>query len=97
MKLERAVGAVLRAGVTISTACMVLGLLVTLSAGEGSAARLLLHAGIIILLATPVARVIVSIVQYVIARDWMFSALTTIVLVELAASAIAALFFNRRL
>ena len=97
MKLERAVGAVLRAGVTISTACMVLGLLVTLSAGEGSAARLLLHSGIIILLATPVARVIVSIVQYVIARDWMFSALTSIVLIELAASAIAALFFNRRM
>ena len=97
MKLERAVGAVLRAGVTISTACMVLGLVATLAAGEGTAARMLLHAGIIILLATPVARVIVSIVQYVMARDWTFAALTTIVLVELAASAIAALFFNRRM
>ena len=97
MTLERAVGAVLRAGVTISSACMVLGLVATLATGEGAAARVLLHAGIIILLATPVARVAVSIVQYVIARDWTFAVLTTIVLVELAASAIAALVFNRRL
>jgi len=97
MTLERAVGVVLRAGVTISSACMVLGLVATLATGEGGAARVLLHAGIIILLATPVARVGVSIVQYVIARDWTFAVLTTIVLVELAASAIAALVFNRRL
>ncbi len=97
MNLERAVGAVLRAGVTISIVCMVLGLITTLATGEGEAARLLLHAGIIILLATPVARVVVSIAQYVMFRDWAFAVLTTIVLVELAASAIAALFFNRRL
>jgi len=97
MKLEQAVGAVLRAGVTISSACMVIGLLVVLAGGEGDTARVLLHAGIIILLATPVARVVVSIVQYVTLRDWTFALLTAIVLVELAASAIAALVFNRRL
>lgn len=97
MRLERAVGAVLRAGVTISSACMVFGLVVVLAGGEGETARTLLHAGIIILLATPVARVIVSIAQYVIQRDWTFAMLTAIVLVELAASAIAALVFNRRL
>ena len=49
------------------------------------------------LLATPVARVIVSIVQYASERDWMFTALTTIVLIELMASAAVALVFNKRL
>lgn len=97
MSLERAVGVVLRAGVTISTACLVIGLALTLATGEGTAARVLLHLGVVILLATPVARVVVSVVQYVSARDWTFAALTAIVLVELAASAVAALFFNRRL
>ncbi len=36
------------------------------------ARRLLLHAGIVMLLATPVARVVVSIVGYIRERDWTF-------------------------
>ena len=39
----------------------------------------------------------VSIAQYVSDRDWTFAALTAIVLVELMASAAAALLFNRTL
>jgi len=39
----------------------------------------------------------VSIAEYVVERDWRFAALTTIVLLELLASALAALVFNRRL
>ena len=97
MKLERAIGVVLRAGVVLSTVCLVLGLLASLLAGDSALPRVLLQTGIIILLCTPVARVIVSIVQYTIDRDWTFAALTTIVLVELLASAVAALVFNRRL
>jgi len=50
-----------------------------------------------VLLATPVARVVVSIGQYVSERDWTFAALTLIVLLELMASAAAALVLNRRL
>jgi uncharacterized membrane protein len=46
---------------------------------------------------TPVARVVVSLVQYAGARDWTFVTLTAIVLVELMASAVAALVFNKRL
>jgi uncharacterized membrane protein len=96
MKLERAIGIVLRSGVMLSTACLVLGLLTSLAGGDSALPRLLLNTGIIVLLCTPVARVIVSIVQYTIERDWTFAALTTIVLVELLGSAVAALFFNRR-
>ena len=46
---------------------------------------------------TPVARVIVSIAQYISDRDWPFATLTTVVLIELIASAVAALMFNKKL
>ena len=97
MKLERLIGQVLRAGVMASSACLVAGLLLSLATGGGPAASFLLNAGIVVLLATPVARVIVSTVQYVSERDWTFATLTVIVLLELVASAVAALVFNRRI
>ncbi len=96
MKLERAIAIVLRVGVTISSACLALGLIASLVSDQGELSRALLHTGLVVLFATPVARVIVSILQYVRERDWTFAALTTIVLVELLASAVAALVLNRR-
>ena len=97
MTLERVIGIVLRAGVTASSVCLAAGLLLSLATGGGAVAGLLLNTGIIVLLATPVARVIVSTVQYVSERDWRFATLTFIVLLELVASAVAALAFNRKL
>jgi uncharacterized membrane protein len=97
MRLERSIGIVLRSGVVASSICLAVGLTLALIAGEGGLATLLLRTGIMVLLATPVARVVVSIVQYASARDWTFTLLTTIVLAELLASAAAALLFNRRL
>lgn len=96
MKLERLIGIVLRAGVVISSTCLAVGLLLYLATG-GALAALLLNVGIVVLLATPLARVVVSTAQYVSQRDWRFAALTFIVLLELVASAVAALVFNRRL
>ena len=95
-QFEIVIGRVLRAGVMLSTVCLSVGLLLSLVTGGGAASGVLLNAGIIVLLSTPVARVIVSTVQYVNARDWAFATLTFVVLLELAASAIAALVFNRR-
>jgi uncharacterized membrane protein len=94
--LERIIGMVLRGGVLISTVCLSVGLLLSLATSGGALSALLLNAGIIVLLSTPVARVIVSTVQYVIERDWAFATLTVIVLLELMASAVAALVFNRK-
>jgi uncharacterized membrane protein len=96
MKLERLIGTVLRAGVVISSICLAVGLLLYLATG-GPLAAFLLNAGILVLLATPLARVVVSTVQYVRQRDCPFAALTFIVLLELIASAVAALVFNRRI
>ncbi len=95
-RLERVISVVLRTGVMTSSVCLGGGLALSLF-GAGPAAQLLLGAGVIVLLATPVVRVLVSIAEYVADRDWAFVALTAIVLVELAASAVAALLFNRRL
>jgi uncharacterized membrane protein len=96
-RLEHAVGVVLRAGVTASSVCLAVGVLWSLVTGESGAARILLQTGIVVLLMTPVARVIVSIAQYISDRDWPFATLTVIVLVELLASAVAALLFNKKL
>ena len=96
-KMERLIGIVLRAGVTASSVCLAVGLVLSLATSGGALPGFLLNAGIIILLATPVARVIVSTVQYVSERDWAFAALTFIVLLELVASAVAALVFNRKM
>ena len=47
-------------------------------AGVEPVATVLLNAGIIVLLATPVSRVVVSTVEYVVERDWPFATLTFI-------------------
>jgi uncharacterized membrane protein len=95
-RMERVVGIVLRSGVIASSACLTVGLILSLAMGGGTIAAFLLNAGILILLSTPVARVVVSTAEYVSERDWRFAALTGIVLLELIASAVAALVFNRK-
>jgi len=94
-RLERLIGIVLRSGVLASSACLSAGLLLSLAGAPG--ASLLLNVGIIVLLATPLSRVVISTIEYVIERDWTFATLTFIVLLELVASAVAALVFNRKL
>ena len=96
-RLERSIAFVLRAGVMVSSCCLAAGLLLTLGAVGGRWPALLLETGILVLICTPAARVLVSTAQYIAQRDWQFAALTAVVLVELIASAVAALVFNRRL
>ena len=95
-RLERTIGFVLRAGVVSSSVCLGVGL-ATSWLGAGAPSLLLLQTGVVVLLMTPVARVLVSIVEYVQERDWTFVTLTGIVLLELLASVVAALLFNRKL
>lgn len=97
MKLERLIGIVLRAGVMASSTCLAVGLLLSLATGGHAMAALLLNVGIVVLLATPLARVIVSTAQYIGERDWLFATLTLVVLLELVASAVAALVFNSKI
>ena len=95
-RLERAIGLVLRAGVVASSICLAVGLALSW-VGAHDASVTLLQVGVLILLGTPVARVLVSIVEYANQRDWRFVALTAVVLLELMGGVVAALLFNRKL
>jgi uncharacterized membrane protein len=65
--------------------------------GYDTASTWLMTAGLMMLMATPVARVAASVVGYAVDRDWTFFILTSIVLLELCAGIVAALVFHRRL
>jgi uncharacterized membrane protein len=89
-KMEDAIGRLLRIGVTTSSVCLAIGLALLLTAGSSRAANLLLNIGLVILMATPVGRVVISVGEYALERDWFFVAMTSIVLLELLASVVAA-------
>jgi uncharacterized membrane protein len=85
-RLERLVGRVLRVGGITSTVVLAVGLLLSLAWPSAPAAGTVLRAGLIILIATPVARVIASVAQYTAERDWLFASLTLAVLAVLLGS-----------
>jgi uncharacterized membrane protein len=67
--LELAVGRMLRLGITASSLCLGVGLALALSKVDAELSRRLLTMGMVMLLATPAARVVVSVVDYVRERD----------------------------
>ena len=89
-RLETTIGRVLRFGVTISSVCLALGLALSLFHGPAATSNLLLTSGLVILMATPVGRVLISVGEYALERDWFFVVMTSIVLLELLASVVAA-------
>ena len=94
-ELEVLIGRVLRIGVMTSTACLAVG--VGLALVQPQSSPMLLNIGILLLIATPAARVVLSIVEYAIAKDRTFLILTSIVLLELIGGAVAALVFHKKL
>jgi uncharacterized membrane protein len=85
-RLERWLGKILTAGVVASTCLLAAGLLLQLLDVEPGVSAALTRAGLIVLMATPVARVVVSVVEYALERDWLFATLTTTVLIILLGS-----------
>jgi uncharacterized membrane protein len=90
--LERYVGRVLRTGMAASSACLGVGFVLAAAGVNIRLGTTLLTAGLLILLATPMARVVVSWIDYIRERDWLFAALTLVVLTELALSILAAVY-----
>ena len=90
-RMERLVGRVLRAGLVASVVVLAAGLLLALSGTAPAAADRILRAGLMILMATPVARVAASAIEYAAERDWTFLIVTLSVLAVLFASLAAAL------
>jgi len=85
-RLERWLGRILTAGVLASTVLLAAGLLLQILGLEPGPATALTNVGLIVLMATPVARVVVSVTEYVLERDWLFAMLTTTVLIILLGS-----------
>jgi uncharacterized membrane protein len=83
--LERQVGRLLQAGVWLASACLAGGLALSMTLG-GSAGMALLTGGLIVLMLTPLARVVASFVTYVKLGDWFFAAMTVLVFVVLVAA-----------
>jgi uncharacterized membrane protein len=96
-KLEQIIRTILRIGVATSSAFLAAGLAWSFAVSGSSAGAWLMTIGLFILMGTPVSRVAASVVEYAVERDWLFVALTSIVLLEIAAGVIAALVFHRRL
>jgi uncharacterized membrane protein len=91
-RFELALGRILAIGIALSSVCLGTGLLLTLAGSGGSLSWDLLALGLVVLIATPAARVVASSIGYAIRRDWIFLALTLIVFAELAGSLYAAVY-----
>jgi len=91
-RLETTIGEVLRFGTITSSTMFAVGLVITVLGYQPMVAQLLLGTGLMILLATPPARVVVSVIEYIREGDWTFVVLTLIVLMALAGSVVAAYF-----
>ena len=89
--LEHRLGRLFVIGLSLSASALAGGLIAYLLAPEARVALLLLNGGLAILMATPLLRVMVSIVEYVRLRDWLFVLTTIAVLVELTVTMLYAL------
>lgn len=88
--LEQRIGEVLRAGTIISSLLFGAGMTIAIAGYGAGLSEVLLDTALIVLMATPAARVIVSVIAYVHERDWLFVVLTLIVLLALGGSVAAA-------
>ena len=82
-RLEVVLGRVLLAGVLTSSACLAVGLAMWMTGRYAVVAERTLAAGLIILMGTPILRVVVSLAEYLRMRDWLFAVTTMVVLAVL--------------
>lgn len=89
--LEVHLGRLLLAGVVSSAICLAVGLAIWLIVGQTIYSRDLLGLGLLLLMATPILRVVVSVVEYARMRDWFFVVTTLAVLIVLGVTVVYAL------
>jgi uncharacterized membrane protein len=90
-RLERYLGRLLLVGLATASALLTLGLVMQIAAPAGNASGTLLTMGLVTLMATPMLRVIASVVEYARMREWFFVLTTLVVLAELTVSVVVAL------
>ena len=82
-RLELQLGRLLFAGVMSSAICLGVGLVLAVAGAYPAAANAILTTGLVILMITPIGRVVASLVVYARMRDWFFVATTIMVFVVL--------------
>jgi hypothetical protein len=82
-RLELQLGRLLFAGVMSSALCLGAGLVLAVAGVYPAAANGILTTGLVILMITPIGRVVASLVVYARMRDWFFVATTILVFVVL--------------
>jgi uncharacterized membrane protein len=90
-RLERHVGRIFVVGVAVSAPILAAGLALYLVSPDLPATGVLLDAGLLMLMATPMLRVLLSVIEYVKMRDWFFVTTTLAVIAELSVTIISAL------
>lgn len=88
--MDRRIGQLLLIGVVAATVCLVLGLTAWMVGVEATGATLM-NIGVVMLMATPVLRVILAVVEFTRARDRAFASIACAVLAILIASVLYAL------
>ena len=86
----RAMTMVVRIGTAVSTTLLALGIVLTFAGPYTGAARMPLTAGLVILMATPVANLVVALIDEIAAREWAFVAAGVVVLALLGGSLLLA-------
>jgi uncharacterized membrane protein len=89
-RLERVLARWLAVGTTLSTGLLAVGLAGWMVGGPSPLSAGCMHGGLLVLMATPVVRVLASVVEYARERDWAFVATTLAVLAVLTATLVAA-------
>jgi len=82
-RLEQQLGRLLVTGVSLAALCLAGGLVLFVADHDSTVAVKVLNLGLLVLMGTPILRVIVSMVEYVRIRDWFFVLTTIAVLAEL--------------
>ncbi len=90
MKQHDVLGRLLTAGIALSTTCLVAGLTLSLVdralGPEHAGLHPLIDAGLIILMVTPLVRVLVSLAEEIRDRNWFFAGITLMVVAVLGAT-----------
>jgi uncharacterized membrane protein len=89
-RMEERLGWLLSIGTGVSSALLVAGLVLWFAAGAGPLTQRTLEAGLIVLIATPVGRVVASTIGFLVQRDWQMVTMTGLVLLSLVLSVLVA-------
>jgi uncharacterized membrane protein len=90
-QIEERIGKLLTIGTATSSALLAVGLVLWIVKGPQGLASALLNAGLVVLIATPIGRVIASAIGFTLQRDWQMVMMTGLVLASLAASLVVAI------